>query len=134
MSAVPDVSTNQLVLYVVLAATIVGIISGAWPKLLKMFGQGGEAVLERMERQRTTAKAIDDADIQELNRGMENLQKLLREERRNNDAQRSLISNLYIYILAAQRDPNNLQKPVPDPNDYLVVDEQRDTDNENFRS
>lgn len=141
MDTVPDVSTNQLVLYVVLAATIVGIISGAWPKLLKMFGQGGEAVLERMERQRTTAKAIDDADIQELNRGMENLQnllreerKLLRDERRSNDAQRALISNLYIYILAAQRDPNNLQKPVPDPSDYLVVDEQRDTDNENFRS
>lgn len=134
MRPMPDVSTNQLVLYVVLAATIIGIISGAWPKLLKMFGQGGEAVLQRLERQRTTAKAIDDADIQELNRGMENLQKLLREERRNNDAQRSLISNLYIYILAAQRDPNNLQKPVPDPNDYLTIDEQRDTDNENFRS
>lgn len=118
-----EVPANQLILYITLGAAIIGIVAGAYPKLLKMFGQSGEALLDRLERQRSTAKAIDDADITELNRGIENLQKLLREERSNNDAQRALISNLYLYILAAQRDPNNLQMPVPDPKDYLAGDE-----------
>lgn len=127
-----EVSTNQLILYISLAAAIIGIVSGAWPKLLQMFGQVGEAAQARLDRQRTTAKATDDADIEELKRGLANLQELLRKEQTDNALKRQLISELYLYILAAQQDPKNLARPVPDPREFLSADDSEDPDLNNL--
>ena len=94
---------------------IVGIVAGATPKLLKMFGEVGIAAQERLDRQRTAAKASDDADIAELKRSLANMSTMLDEERRLNASHRVLIADLYRYILAAQMDPNNLKESVPSP-------------------
>lgn len=78
----------------------------------------------------------DDADIAELKRKVENLRVLLEEERaeasaaraetdqersnaaierRNAESWRRTCSELYWYILAAQRDPSRLKDPPPEP-------------------
>jgi len=125
-TASPSVQDNPIILYTTLAVAVVVIILGGADKVLGFFGKWGAKWQERLARQRTAAKVADDADIEELKRGMENLQALLREERNQNNLQRQLISDLYLYILAAQQNPNNLNNPVPDPRDFLAADAQAD--------
>ena len=125
-TASPPVQDNPIILYATLAVAVVVIILGGAEKVLGFFGEWGAKWQERLVRQRTAAKVADDADIEELKRGMDNLQALLRDERNHNNLQRQLISDLYLYILAAQQDPNNLNNPVPDPRDFLVADAQAD--------
>lgn len=60
--------------YGALILFILGIATTANPKVLKIFGEWGKAAEERLERQRSTAKAADDADIAERDRQIAYLQ------------------------------------------------------------
>lgn len=120
------------VLYGGLILFVLGIISGANDRILGLFGKWGQAAQEKLERQRTAAKTVDDADIAQFKRAIENLEKMLESEREayreslkeaklNEYQNQQLIKDLYRYILAAQHNRENLNKPVPNPMDYVVT-------------
>lgn len=126
-----DAAQHPALLYVVLGVSILITISGAVPKIL---GPLGEAFKARAEAARAAAADADDADIKELHRQIQNLTLLLEQERIAARAEREasrlalveeqkavaehrrLVGDLYRWILAAQHDPKNLQRPVPEPN------------------
>lgn len=113
----PDVSQHPWALWVAAVAFILPAIASIFPKVL---GPLGQAWSDWTRRQRTAATETDDHDIAEMKRAMENMGKMLSEERHQNASYRALIADLYRYILEAQRDPQRLNETVPDPANYLA--------------
>lgn len=113
----PDATNHPWVLWAAVLGIILPTLAAAFPKIL---GPIGQAWADWAQRQRTAALASDDHDIAEMKRAMDNLSKMLSEERALNEVHRRHIMDLYRYILAAQRDPHRLDDPVPDPGKYDV--------------
>lgn len=111
-----SVSSHPWVFWTGVLLAVGALVASNLPNIL---GPVGRAFDEHAKRQRTTAKESDDADIAELNRSLRNVRGMLDEERATNASYRILIAELYRYILAAQMDPDNLQRQVPDPFLYL---------------
>lgn len=105
-----DFATSPWVLYALGALFVIVKIAEASPGILGGFSRG---IAERAERKRLAASEQDDADITELNRKVTNLTEMLAAERAESAAHRQTIQDLYVYILAAQRDPERLRDPVP---------------------
>lgn len=57
----------------------------------------------------------DDADLAEMRKTLNNVRSELADERRSAEAWRRTCSELYGYILRAQRDPARLAEKVPEP-------------------
>lgn len=101
---VPD----EWALYGALFLFIVTIIAGATPKFLKAFGEVGEALQERLDRQRQAAMRADDADIMERDRVIAYLQGRQDEQqaeiaRRDELIRQHLIWDYDMYDAAVQR-------------------------------
>lgn len=87
----PDALPDRWALYISLVMFIGSVIFAANPKFLTIFGQWGEAMQERLDRQRSAAKAADDADIAERDRQIAYLRGVADERQRELEMRNELI-------------------------------------------